>query len=97
MDVEDKDTVEKLKAKVSPVIAMIRGDKTRSALEIAQENREKNAEKEAAAAAAAAVSGPYPGAGRRQGPQKKENPFRPCGVGALKNPNSSHQMLEDRG
>ena len=46
VDVEDKDTVEKLKAKVSPAIAMIRGDKTRSALEIAQENREKNAEKD---------------------------------------------------
>ena len=36
VDVEDKDTVEKLKAKVSPVIDMIKGDKTRSALEIAQ-------------------------------------------------------------
>lgn len=95
VDVDDKDTVEKLKNKLAPVILAIKGDKSRSGLTIAQELKEKNAEAEAKAAASAAASGPYPAEGLRRGPPKVDNPFRPCGLGALKNPNSPHQMMED--
>ena len=67
----DQDTVEKSKAKVFPVIALIRGDKIDS---------KRPRDRSGASRTNAAASGPYPGAGRCQGPQKKKNPFRPWNV-----------------
>lgn len=62
----DQDTVEKSKAKVFPVIALIRGDKIDS---------KRPRDRSGASRTNAAASGPYPGAGRCQGPQKRRIHF----------------------
>lgn len=65
----DQDTVEKSKAKVFPVTALIRGDKIDS-----RRPRDRSGDSGASRTNAAA-SGPYPGAGRCHGPQKRRIHF----------------------
>ena len=63
----DQDTVEKSKAKVFPVTALIRGDKIDS-----RRPRDRSGDSGASRTNAAA-SGPYPGAGRCTDPRKEES------------------------